>query len=58
MSHPQTKSFPSLTGLVSIVLTSTALVLTAPWLHEEFMPAIGLGMPWDFAAVLVLSFLC
>jgi methyl-accepting chemotaxis protein len=58
MPHPHPRSFPSLTGLVSIVLTSTALVLIAPWLHQVFMPSIGLGLPWDFAAVLVLSFLC
>jgi methyl-accepting chemotaxis protein len=31
--------------------------MISPWLHEKFMPSIGLGLPWDFAAVLVMSFL-
>jgi methyl-accepting chemotaxis protein len=57
MSNSQTKSFPAIIGLVSIVLTSTVLVMISPWLHETFMPSIGLGLPWDFAALLVMSFL-
>lgn len=57
MSNLKSKSFPSITGLISIVLTSTVLVVISPWLHEEFMPSMGLGLPWDFAAVLVMSFL-
>jgi methyl-accepting chemotaxis protein len=51
------KAFPSITGVVSIVLTSIALVMLSPWLHEEFFPSLGLGVPWDFASVLIVSYL-
>jgi len=57
MSHSQSKSFPSITGLVSIVLTSAVLVGLSPWLHEEFLPSMGIGLPWDFAIVLLLSYM-
>ena len=51
------KSFPSLSGVLSIVLTSLVLVGLSPWLHEEFLPSLGIGLPWDFAVVLLLSYL-
>ncbi len=50
------KTFPSRVGLVSIAISITILVAIAPWMHEVAMPAIGLDMPWDVAAELVLVF--
>jgi methyl-accepting chemotaxis protein len=56
MFRSQPKPFPSILGLVAIVITSVALVAIAPWLHQVAFPALGLGLPWDFAAVLVLAY--
>jgi methyl-accepting chemotaxis protein len=57
MLNSKPKSFPSIIGVISIVLTSTLLVMISPWLHEDFMPSIGLGLRWDLASVLLLSYL-
>jgi methyl-accepting chemotaxis protein len=56
MLRSQPKPFPSILGLVAIVITTIALVSIAPWLHEVAFPAMGLGVPWDFAAVLIMAY--
>jgi methyl-accepting chemotaxis protein len=56
MLNSQPRAFPSVIGLVAIAVSSIILVLIAPWLHESFMPSIGLGLPWDFAVVLLMAF--
>ncbi len=56
MLKSQPKPFPSVIGLAAIVVTLIVMVGISPWVHDVFMPSIGVGMPWDFALVLVLAF--
>jgi methyl-accepting chemotaxis protein len=56
MFSSETKPFPSALGLVAIVISSIALVALAPWLNEVVFPAMGLRLPWNFAAVLLLAY--
>jgi methyl-accepting chemotaxis protein len=57
MSNSKAHSFPSVLALVAILLTSAVLVPLSPWLHEDLFPSLGLGLPWDFAAVLALGYI-
>ena len=56
MTNSQPRSFPTALGLASIAMTSTVLVSVSPWLHDDLFPSIGLGLPWNYAAVLVLAY--
>jgi len=54
MFKTQPKVFPSPLGMVAIALTSSLVVVLAPWLHEVFFPSMGLSFRWQVAVVLML----
>jgi methyl-accepting chemotaxis protein len=56
MAQEKPRSRISIYALFSIVLTITLLVSLARWAHEEFLPSLGLVMPWDMALGLVSAF--
>jgi methyl-accepting chemotaxis protein len=56
MFRSQPKPLLAILYWMAVVITSMALVVAAPWLQEVAFPAMGLRLPWDIAAFLVLAF--
>jgi methyl-accepting chemotaxis protein len=54
MSQSQSKHFPSSLGLGALIGTSALSVILAPWMHEAFLPAIGLSLRWQIALLLAV----
>ena len=57
MAQMKPKSQPSIYALFSIVITISVLTSLAHWAHDEFLPSIGIGMPWDMGLGLTAAFL-
>jgi methyl-accepting chemotaxis protein len=51
-----TRAFPSFIGLAAIVASFTVVLLCSTWIHEFLVHALALGLVWNFAVMIVLSF--
>jgi methyl-accepting chemotaxis protein len=56
MFSSQPKPLPSILSVVAIATTVVALAFVAPWLHSVVFAAMGLGLPLEYAAILVVGY--
>lgn len=54
MRHAKYRFLPSHAGLLAVGSSCILLVLLSPWLHENLLPALGLGPIRNFAVLLLL----